>query len=72
MTKTALIRNNISYVTDSSGDRLAIQFNLKSKVVQEVVEDFLDILDVIERADEPSRLFEDVHKEILLKHRTNA
>lgn len=72
MGNTATIRNNISYVTDSSGEKLAIQFNLKSKEIREVVEDFLDILDVIDRENEPSRPFEEVHKEILAKRRINA
>ena len=72
MENTVIIRNNISYVTDSKGDRLAIQFNLKSDVVREVVEDFLDILDVIDREKEPSRPFGEVHQEILEKRLIHA
>lgn len=67
MTDTTAIRNSISYVTDTNGDKLAIQFDLKNKEIREIVEDFLDILDVVERENEPSRPFEEVHQEILAK-----
>lgn len=67
MTDTTAIRNSISYVTDTNGDKLAIQFDLKNKEIREIVEDFLDILDLVERENEPSRPFEEVHQEILAK-----
>jgi BMFP domain-containing protein YqiC len=67
MTDTTAIRNSISYVTDTNGDKLAIQFDLKNKKIREIVEDFLDILDVVERENEPSRPFEEVNQEILAK-----
>lgn len=43
------IRKNISFVTNANGEKVAIQFNLKNKIVRGIVTDFLDILDVIDR-----------------------
>jgi BMFP domain-containing protein YqiC len=72
MIATTALRKSISYVTDTSGDKLAIQFNLKNRIVREIMEDFLDTLDIIDREKEPSRPFDEVHQEILAKHRKNA
>jgi BMFP domain-containing protein YqiC len=72
MMVSAQVRKGISFVTDKHGEKLAIQFNLKNKVVRELMEDFFDTLDLVERENEPSRPFEEVHQEILEKHNKNA
>lgn len=64
MNPTAL-RQGISYVTNSKGERTALQLDLTNAAVQEIVEDLMDTLDAIERRNEPTRRFEDVKKEIL-------
>lgn len=65
------IRKNISFVTNTSGEKVAIQFNLKNKIIRGIVTDFLDILDVIDRDQESSRSFDEVHKQILAKRPAN-
>ncbi|SFF34703.1 hypothetical protein [Spirosoma endophyticum] len=62
----AAIRQGISYVTNSKGEKTALQLDLTNEAVQEMVEDLIDTLDVIERRSEPTLLFEEVKNEILL------
>lgn len=59
------IRQGISYVTNSKGERTALQLDLTNAAVQEIVEDLMDTLDAIERRNEPTRPFDEVKKEIL-------
>lgn len=59
------IRQGISYVTNSKGEKTALQLDLTNEAVQEIVEDLMDTLDAIERRSEPTRTFEDVKNEIL-------
>ena len=61
----AAIRQGISYVTNSKGEKTALQLDLTNAAVQEMVEDLMDTLDAIERRNEPTRSFEDVKSEIL-------
>jgi hypothetical protein len=62
----AAIRQGISYITNSKGEKMALQLDLTNPVVQEMVESLMDTLDVIERRSEPTRPFEEVKNEILL------
>lgn len=59
------IRQGISYVTNSKGEKTALQLDLTNIAVQEIVEDLMDTLDAMERRGEPTRPFEDVKNEIL-------
>lgn len=62
---TTAIRQGISYVTNSKGEKTALQLDLTNTAVQEIVDDLMDTLDAIERRSEPMRSFEDVKNEIL-------
>lgn len=59
------IRQGLSYVTNSQGQKTAIQLDLTNEAVQELVEDLIDTLDATERRNEPTRPFEEVKQEIL-------
>ena len=59
------IRQGISYVTNSKGERTALQLDLTNTAVREIVEDLMDTIEAMERRDEPTRSFEDVKSEIL-------
>lgn len=59
------IRQGVSYVTNSKGERTALQLDLTNAAVQEIVEDLVDTLDAMERRTEPTRPFDDVKNEIL-------
>jgi len=62
---TTAIRQGISYVTNSKGEKTALQLDLTNTAVQEIVEDLMDTLDAAERRSEPIRPFEEVKNEIL-------
>lgn len=62
---TTAIRQDLSYVTNSQGQKTAIQLDLTNEAVQDLVEDLIDTLDAAERQAEPSRPFEEVKQEIL-------
>jgi hypothetical protein len=62
----AAIRQGISYVINSKGEKTALQLDLTNVAVQGIVEYLMDTLDVIERFREPTRPFEEVKNEILL------
>lgn len=59
------LRQGISYVTNSKGEKTALQLDLTNEAVQEIVEDLIDTLDAMERRDEPKRSFADIKQEIL-------
>lgn len=61
----AAIRQGISYVTNSKGEKTALQLDLTNNAVQEIVEDLIDTLDAMERKNEPTRPFEEIKNEIL-------
>lgn len=63
------IRQGISYVTNSKGEKTALQLDLTNAAVQEIVEDLIDTLDAMERRNEPTRPFEEVKNEILASRR---
>lgn len=63
--KVSAIRQGISYVTNSKGEKIALQLDLTNAAVQEIAEDLLDMLDAIERRSEPTQPFEKVKNEIL-------
>lgn len=62
---TTAIRQGLSYVTNSQGQKTAIQLDLTNEAVQEIVENLIGALDAIERQNEPTRPFEEVKQEIL-------
>ncbi len=62
---TTAIRQGLSYVTNSQGEKTAIQLDLTNEAVQALVEDLIDTLDAMERRNEPTRPFEEVKQEIL-------
>lgn len=59
MNPTAL-RQGISYVTNSKGEKTALQLDLTNAAVREIVEDLIDTLDAMERRNESTRPFADV------------
>jgi hypothetical protein len=63
------IRQGISYVTNSKGEKTALQLDLTNAAVQEIVEDLIDTLDAVERRNEPTRSFEEVKNEIIASRR---
>lgn len=63
------IRQGISYVTNSKGEKTALQLDLTNAAVQEIVEDLIDILDAVDRKNEPTRSFEEVKNEIIASRR---
>jgi hypothetical protein len=66
---TTAIRQGISYVTNSKGEKTALQLDLTNVAVQEIVEDLIDTLDSVERRNEPTRSFEEVKNEIIASRR---
>jgi len=68
MNATAL-RQGISYVTNSKGEKTALQLDLTNTAVQEIVDDLIDTLDAMERRKEPTRSFEEVKNEIIASRR---
>ena len=65
----ATIKKNISFLTDTNGQKIAVQFDLRNKQVLELFEDLFDTLEVLERQDEPTRNFDDIKKEILAQRK---
>ena len=63
------IRQGISYVTNSKGEKTALQLDLTNAAVQGIVEDLIDILDAVDRKNEPTRSFEEVKNEIIASRR---
>ena len=63
------IRQGISYVTNSKGEKTALQLDLTNIAVQQIVEDLMDTLDATERRKEPTRSFEEVKNEIIANRR---
>lgn len=59
------IRQGISYIINSKGEKTALQLDLTNPAVQEIVIDLIDTLDAIERRNEPTQPFEKVKNEIL-------
>ncbi|WP_298354810.1 hypothetical protein [Runella sp.] len=60
----ATLQKHISFLTDARGRKVAVQFDLRNRQMQELFEDLMDTLTVIERQDEPTRAFDEVKKEI--------
>jgi hypothetical protein len=61
----AAIRQGIRYITNSKGEKTALQLDLTNEAVQEMVENLINMLDVIERRSEPTQPFEEVKNKIL-------
>ena len=64
---TAMLKNHINYVTDTSGHKVAVQLDLKNKQMQVFFEDLLDTLEAIDAAKEPRTSLADVKKELFGK-----
>lgn len=65
----ATLQKHMSFLTDASGKKVAVQFDLRNRQVQELFEDLMDTLTVIERQEEPTRSFGDVKKGILAQRK---
>lgn len=65
----ATLQKHISFLTDAKGEKVAVQFDLKNRQVQELFEDLIDTLTVAERQQEPTRPFDEVRKEILAQRK---
>ena len=65
-TQAINIKKGISYLTDISGKKIAVQIDLKNSETRDLFEDLLDTLTVIERQDEVGRPFEEFANEYLL------
>lgn len=65
----ATLQKHISFLTDAKGEKVAVQFDLKNRQVQELFEDLIDTLTVAERQSEPIRPFDEVRKEILAQRK---
>jgi hypothetical protein len=69
---TTTLKKHISYVTDSAGQKVAVQIDIKSKQMKDFFEDLFDTLDAIERQDEQGRPFDEYVKEYLSKQKASA
>ena len=65
----ATLQKHMSFLTDARGRKVAVQFDLRNRQVQELFEDLMDTLTVIERQDEPTRSCDDVKKEFLAQRK---
>jgi RNase adaptor protein for sRNA GlmZ degradation len=65
----ATLQKHISFLTDARGRKVAVQFDLRNRQVQELFEDLMDTLTVVERQEEPTRAFDDIKKEILAQRK---
>ncbi len=61
----ATLEKNLHLVTNTDGEQIAIQIDLKDEEVRQFFEDLFDTLDVIKVQDEPTRSFEEIRAEIL-------
>jgi hypothetical protein len=66
MTATTL-KKHINYLTDNSGQKVAVQLDLKNKQMQIFFEDLLDTLEAIEAYKEPRTSLSDLKKELFGK-----
>lgn len=64
---TATIKQGISYVTNNKGKQTAMVFDLKNKVIKELMEDFMDTLDAMDSLNDstPRKSLEEI-KQIFL------
>ena len=65
----ATLQRNISFLTDGTGQKVAVQFDLRNQQMQELFEDLLDTLTVAERQNEPIKSFDELRKEILAERK---
>lgn len=65
----ATLQKHISFLTDAKGEKVAVQFDLKNRQVQQLFEDLIDTLTVAERQHEQTRPFDEVRKEILAQRK---
>lgn len=61
----ATLKKNISFLTDTKGQKVAVQFDLRNQQMQDLFEDLLDTLTVVERQEEATKTFDDIKNEIL-------
>lgn len=63
------LQKNISFLTDAKGKKVAVQFDLRNKQMQELFEDLIDTLTVLERQEEPTKSFDEVKNELLAQRK---
>ena len=61
----ATLQKHMTFLTDTKGDKVAVQFDLRNRQIQLLLEDLIDTVSVLERQNEPTRPFDEVRKEIL-------
>ncbi len=66
MTATTL-KKHINYLTDNSGQKVAVQLDLKNKQMQIFFEDLLDTLEAVDAYNEPRTSLKDLKKELFEK-----
>jgi hypothetical protein len=62
---TALLEKNMTFLNNTKGEMVAVQLDLKDKLMKQFFEDLMDTITVIERQEEPTIPLEQVRKEIL-------
>ena len=67
MTATTL-KKHINYLTDNSGQKVAVQLDLKNKKMQVFFEDLLDTMEAIDAYKEPRTSLQDLKKELFGKN----
>ncbi|MFN8348032.1 MAG: hypothetical protein U0X91_23735 [Spirosomataceae bacterium] len=65
----ATLQKHMNFLTDASGKKVGVQFDLRNRQMQELFEDLIDTLTVTERQNEPTRSFDEVKKEILAQRK---
>ena len=70
--ETLTIRDNVKYLTDAKGKATAIVFELKNKKLANIIDDILDLYDIEERKNEPTRPFAEVDAEIMSMHKIES
>ena len=60
----ATLQKNMTFLTDTKGEKVAVQFNLRNRQVQELFEDLMDTVTVLERQNEPTKPFDEMKKEM--------
>jgi len=65
----ATLQKHISLLNDAKGEKVAVQFDLRNRQVQELLEDLIDTLTVFERQNEPTKSYDEDRKEVLAQRK---
>lgn len=65
------LEKNVHFVTNTDGEQVAVQIDLKNEEIRDFFEDLFDTLDVLKTQDEPTRPFEEIRAEILAGRKNN-